>query len=646
MPANRKPTPSILDTDTALSNESSAPKLSVADFVRQKLNEKNHLAHTDTEQPNKLPDGDLLNDNNSTNNDVATNQTTDLSADTQNSPQIIGNSALAANKPKQAPKVVAVKRDPNDTPKKSLLAQDNKKPKTKPSATEPIPLWAAMAVSLLAGLSFVLSLAPYGLWGVAILSPMILYALLLLTQKPSRAFVVGLSYGFGVWASGAFWLYTSISLYGGVPSWLALILIGVMALGMGLFHAGTAWAFVKFLGKQPLAFSALWVIQEWLKTWVFTGFPWLFVGYAFTEVGIVSVLAPIVGVLGVSFVVVLFSASLVELLRQKAGYLLIALAMLAGSSILWLIDPTWTTPKDEKLSVSLIQGNIPQDVKWLTEYQQQTLEIYAETSQNEWGRDMVVWPEGAITVFHDEAQLVLEDIDRFAKRHNTAFLTGIPYRDLAAFNPDTDPYPPFYNSVMAFGAGSGIYKKQNLVPFGEYIPMGLDLFPNLANNHNIANHSKGDKTQSPLSIKNKAMGMAICYEVAYPETTRRNAKDSDFLLTVSNDAWFGTSSGPHQHLQMVQMRALETGRWFARGTNTGVTAIINEKGKIVAKAPQFERTVLRGDVAMMTGNTPYMVWGAYPILLICAALIGFSAFAGGARGRYFAKDGKYMQDYR
>lgn len=561
-----------------------------------------------------------------------------------------GSKPNTAPKTKKAPKVVAVVREAGDTPQKTAQPPNPKKKSPKPKPTPKkgeLPFWLSLLVAMLAGLSFVFSLAPYGLWGVAILSPMILYGLLLLADKPVRAFLLGLAYGFGVWASGAFWLYTSIHQYGGVPAWLAVIMIGAMALAMGLFHAIMAWGFVKFLGKQPLAFASVWVVQEWLKTWLFTGFPWLFVGYAFTEVALVSPLAPIVGVLGVGFVVVLFSASLVELLRQKAGYLLIALGMLVCSAMLWLISPTWTTPTGEKLSVSLVQGNIPQDLKWLTEYKQETLEIYAELSQHEWGRDMVVWPEGAVTVFHDEALLVLNDIDRFAKRHNTAFMTGIPYRDLAKFDPENDPYPPFYNSVMALGLGTGVYKKQNLVPFGEYIPFGIaDLLPNLANNKDVANHTKGDRTQNPLNIKGKPMGVAICYEVAYPETTRRNAKNSDFLLTVSNDAWFGTSSGPHQHLQMVQMRAMETGRWFARGTNTGVTAIINEKGQIVAKAPQFERTVLRGDVAMMTGRTPYMVWGVYPILLICAVLIGLSAFAGGARGRYFAKDGKYMQDYR
>lgn len=636
----------IANMDVATDDLTPTKQEKVLNFVAQKL--ADDMAQT-THQTDDLVVGssdvdnsiEPINDNHDTINPSSNNVIYGV-AETKNNPESATN-PLVSTKSGKPPKVVAVKRSDEDSLKKTEPVKPKKSKKT--PQKEPIALPLGLIASVVAGLAFVFSLAPYGLWVVAILSPMVLYALLLMTHSTKRAFYLGLAYGFGVWASGAFWLYTSISLYGGVPSWLALIMIGVMALVMGLFHGLMSACFVQFLGRQPIAFASIWVIQEWLKTWLLTGFPWLFVGYAFTEVKFVSVLAPIVGVLGISFVVVLFSASVVELLRQKAGYLLIAVVMLILSSILYVVDPTWTKPTGEKLSVSLVQGNIPQDVKWLTEYQQETLDIYAETSQHEWGRDMVIWPEGAVTVFHDQASHFLMDVDRFAKHYNTAFLTGIPYRDLQNFDPNRDPYPPFYNSVMALGAGSGIYNKQNLVPFGEYIPMGLDLLPNLANNHNIANHSKGDKYQKKINIKNKNLALAICYEVAYPETTRRNAKDSDFILTVSNDAWFGTSAGPHQHLQMVQMRALETGRWFVRGTNTGITAIIDHNGNIVAKAPQFVRTVLRGDVSMMMGRTPYMKWGLYPILVISFVFVGLSAIAN-VRGVYFRKDGKYTQDYR
>lgn len=498
--------------------------------------------------------------------------------------------------------------------------------RTKPPYT--LPLGLSLIIAWLAGAMFMLSLDPYGFWPLAIVSPAILYALLIPKMSNKRAFFIGESYGMGLWCVGAFWLYTSIHDYGDTPTWLALIAIAAMGLGMGLFHGILALVYNRFMGKQPLAFAALWVIQEWLKTWLFTGFPWLFVGYAFTEQYWLSSLAPIAGVFAVSFVAVLLAASLVEALRRRAGYLMASVALIAVSTLIWLINPAWTTPKNTpNLSVSLVQGNIPQDLKWLTEYQIETLRIYADLSRSEWGRDLVIWPESSIPMFQTEAWPFITEIVKQAKSSNTTWVTGIPYKDDAAFNPTTDKYPPFYNSVIALGSqGEGLYKKQRLVPFGEYIPFEgtLDLFPNLAGSQDIMSYSRGAADQAPLSVRGHKLGAAVCYEVAYPDTTRRNAIGTDFLLTISNDAWFGTSAGPLQHLQMVQMRALETGRWFMRATNTGVTAIINHKGQIVERAPQFERLVLRGEVEARTGETPFVRFGSLPILLLSALLIVLS----------------------
>lgn len=494
----------------------------------------------------------------------------------------------------------------------------------------PLPLWGSLLIALMGGSVFALALAPYKIWAIALLSPLLLYALLLPKIRSKHAFFVGWSYGFGLWFVGAFWLYHSIHEYGAVPSWLALIMIGLMALVMGLFHAVMAWIFVRFLGKQPLAFAAVWVVQEWLKTWLFTGFPWLFVGYAFTEQYWISSIAPVLGVFGVSFLAVLLGASVIDALRGKVGFLIIATLTLMISAMLWLVEPKWTTSTNKTLSVSLVQGNIPQDLKWLSEYRNQTLEIYAQLSQAEWGRDVVIWPEAAIPMLSYEALPFISEVANLASSHKSAWVTGIPFVDLENHHPN-ETYPPLYNAVLAVGHNTtqGLYKKQNLVPFGEYIPMkGLfDILPDLANSQDMYSHTKGEKNQQLLMVQGRAMASAICYEVAYPSTTRHNAKNSEFLLTISNDAWFGTSAGPHQHLQMVQMRSLETGRWFVRATNTGITALIDDKGRIVGRAPQFERTVLRGDVMMMSGETPYMRFGDSVILMLCVCLVGLSAWA-------------------
>lgn len=197
-----------------------------------------------------------------------------------------------------------------------------------------------------------------------------------------------------------------------------------------------------------------------MKTWLFTGFPWLFVGYAFTEQYWLSSLAPVAGVFAVSFVAVLFAASMVELLRRRGGYMLASVVILLISTLLWLINPQWTKPKGTPdLSVSLIQGNIPQDLKWLTEYQVKTLEIYATLTRSEWGRDVVVWPESSIPMFQTEAVGFISEMVKMANATDTTWVTGIPYKDEAAFDASTDKYPPFYNSVIALGAqADGLYK--------------------------------------------------------------------------------------------------------------------------------------------------------------------------------------------
>ncbi|HNP03179.1 MAG TPA: apolipoprotein N-acyltransferase, partial [Agitococcus sp.] len=281
----------------------------------------------------------------------------------------------------------------------------------------------------------------------------------------------------------------------------------------------------------------------------------------------------------------------------------------------------WTkSDYQQGLSVSIVQGNIPQDVKWQMEWRDKTLAIYEQLSKSEWGQDVVIWPEAAIPMFQYEANDFLIKINNTATATNTAFVTGIPYADLENIN--KQGIPPFYNSIAALGAGNGLYFKQRLVPFGEYVPFeswlrGVLPFFNLE----MSSFSAGNPQQSSLIVKDYKLAAAICYEIAYPEITRRNAEKADFITTLSNDGWFGTSTGPHQHLQMVQMRALETGKWIIRATNTGISGFISPKGTIVKKAPQFKRTVLRGHVYPVKGQTPFSRLGNWPILIFCFGIL-------------------------
>jgi apolipoprotein N-acyltransferase len=483
-----------------------------------------------------------------------------------------------------------------------------------------LPLIFPMLIALFSGAIFSYALAPFYYWWLAILSPALLYACL---QKRSakHAFWIGWSYGIGLWFVGAFWLYTSIHVYGDTPAWLSIIMIAIMAIIMGLFSAVQTWLYRRFFPETPLTFAPIWVVFEWAKTWVFTGFPWLFAGYAFTE-RFLDAYAPLFGVFGVSFVVVLLAAALVEILKKRLFWLIPSAVLLLGAYGASYMS--FVSPKNEKpLTVSLIQGNIPQDLKWLLEYQQQTLLIYAELSRTEWGRDLIVWPESSIPMFQTEIQPFLDAVEQQAEKSSSAWVTGIPYWDLPASQ--LAGRPMYYNSLMASGdEAEGLYKKQRLVPFGEYIPLSGLLswvLPALQNDPSMSGFSRGESTQKPLSIKNHALGAAICYEVAYPNLTRRNASQSDFLITVSNDAWFTGTAGPWQHLQMVQMRAKENGRWFIRATNTGVTAFIDENGHIVKQAPQDQRLVLRGDLPAMQGKTLYTRLSDWPVLIVSVLLL-------------------------
>lgn len=483
-----------------------------------------------------------------------------------------------------------------------------------------LPYVYPLFIALIAGAVFSFALAPFHWWWLAILSPALLYATLH-GRSAKQAFGIGLAYGFGLWFVGAFWLYTSIHDYGDTNAILSVLMIAIMAILMGLFSAVQAWVYRRFFPETPLTFAPIWVLFEWAKTWVFTGFPWLFSGYAFTE-RFLDHYAPLFGVYAVSFVVIILACALVEILKRRVFWIVPVAVLLLGAWAVSFIQ--FVQPKPEKpLSVSLIQGNIPQDLKWLTQYQDQTLEIYKQLSLSEWGRDLIIWPESSIPMFQTDIPDFFKKMDLTARQHDSAWLTGIMYLDIEESLRNDKPM--MYNGLMAYGTeASGLYKKQRLVPFGEYIPLSGLLawvLPALQNDPSMSGFSRGESDQKPFSIKGHHLAAAICYEVAYPNLTRRNASDSDFLVTVSNDAWFKGTAGPQQHLQMVQMRAKENGRWFVRATNTGVTAFIDEQGHIVKQAPMDQKAVLRGDLPAMQGRTWYNKFGDWPILIFSVMLL-------------------------
>jgi apolipoprotein N-acyltransferase len=275
----------------------------------------------------------------------------------------------------------------------------------------------------------------------------------------------------------------------------------------------------------------------------------------------------------------------------------------------------WVKPIT-RATVGLVQGNIAQSAKWEPESVAPILATYRDLSDAAWGRDIVVWPEAAVTLFVEQARVYLDAMSDRASRAGSALVLGIPDVERMPHGP-----PLFLNTALALGLGDGQYAKRRLVPFGEYVPFeqalrGLIAFFDLPMSHAVA----GAERQPPLQLKSSRAAVAICYEIVYPELVRESAKTADVLITISNDTWFGRSLGPLQHMEMAQMRALENGRWLLRATNDGVTAIVDARGHIVKSLPRFEPGVLTGEFSVMTGQTPFTRFGTLPVVVVLAAM--------------------------
>lgn len=477
-----------------------------------------------------------------------------------------------------------------------------------------------------AGALNTLAFAPFGLWPLAILSPLALY-LLLRNLSARAAFGRGFAYGFGFWLSGASWVYVSIHTYGYTPITTAVCLTLLFAAFLSLFFFAWWTAFYAHLARgvlRPALFIALWILGEWSRNWIFTGFPWLHQGYAFIDTPLAG-FAPLGGVLLMSALVIGGAVLLPDLVQGTRRARLIALAAITTIAVSGqaLKQISWTTPVGNPQRVSLMQGNIPQDMKWLLDMQQPTIDIYTALSEPEWGRDLLIWPEAAVPMYAYQATELLDRLQARAELSGSTLILGIPH---VARSGDTeqDNYI-FHNSLLGLGRTPAIYHKVKLVPFGEYVPLA-PLFRAIAPFFSLPQiplegFSSGQEEQKPLTAGALRIEPFICYEIVYADHVRRHAADRDVLLTVSNDAWFGESHGPRQHFQIARMRALETGRFLLRGTNTGVSGIIDPHGAVVAEAPQFARTVLRGEVTAMRGSTPFMVVGEWPVLGICAGLL-------------------------
>lgn len=479
---------------------------------------------------------------------------------------------------------------------------------------------AGYLAAMVAGGLTTLAAAPFSWWWLAPIAAALMYVGLS-RQSGRQALLRGWCYGLGLFGTGTSWVYVSIHDYGYTSMPLAIFLTSLFVASMALFIAVPFGLYRRFIGTRwsVLSFTGLWVLMEWLRTWLFTGFPWLLLGSTQVDSPLAA-WAPIGGVYLLSLIVALSGALLV---RLAEGRWLVA-PMLAA---LWLVPlalpQQWTSTSGEPLKVSLLQGNLPQQVKWTAEGQSQAVITYltmthrlameanADSAQVP-TPELVVWPEAALPMFEDQAEPILAQAQA-ALPPNTALLTGILQRDNTG---------RFYNAVIGLGNAEGHYRKAHLVPFGEYLPLesllrGAIAFFDLP----LPVMTPGRDPQTPLSAAGHPIGNAICYEIIYADLVASRARHSDMLLTVSNDSWFGDSIGPHQHLEMARLRALENGRYVIRATSNGITAIIDDQGRILDQLPQFETARLDGEVQPMTGLTPYTRTGSWPTWLLAALML-------------------------
>lgn len=492
-----------------------------------------------------------------------------------------------------------------------------------------------MLLALGAGAATILAFAPFGFWPLQMATLALLCHLLLAAPSVKRSALLGWAFGFGWSVCGVYWLFISMHRYGGLPSWMAALAVGLMALLLGAFAAlalaGSAWLRQRWqlsaLVLALLVFPSLWALSEWLRGWIFTGFPWVVSGYAHSASPLAG-FAPIIGVYGLGWLTALVAAC-IALLPIKKMPIVIAVAILAAGSLLSQIK--WTAPQGQPLQVRLLQGNVPQEMKFDSEQIGHSLRLYYE-SITAAPADLIATPETAIPLLAQQLPPdYLPRLSDFARQSNSHLALGLPLGN----GPQQ-----YANSMIGIAPDASRYRydKHHLVPFGEFIPTGFRWFVDLMQIP-LGDFTRGAALQAPFAVKDQWLLPNICYEDLFGEEIADQLAASHFsgqpsasiLLNMSNIGWFGDSLALPQHLQISQMRSLETGRPMLRATNTGVTAVINPQGKVMAQLPPFTRGTLAATVQGTGGMTPYILYGNGSVVGLAWLALAAAWFSGRKR---------------
>ena len=464
--------------------------------------------------------------------------------------------------------------------------------------------------AFLLGAASVLGFAPFGWFFLPILCLAALFSLLR-HASPRRAFRVGWTYGLGLFLGGVSWVYVSLATYAGMPPALAALATLLFCAAFALYPALALWLGTRLAPpgwtRVALALPASWALLEWLRGWLFSGFPWLALGYSQVPHSPLLGYAPLFGVYGVGLLAVL-SAGALAALQARALALLVAV-WLGG----WVLDGIhWTQAVGLPVKVALLQGNVAQEMKFRPDELERTLLDYRTAVLASDAR-LIVLPETALPLLRSRLPPdYLASLGAHARRNGGDVVLGVP---------EGEGGERYYNSVITLGTSpEGRYRKAHLVPFGEFLPPGFTWALRVLSIP-LSDFSSGDAEQAPLAAAGQKLAVNVCYEDVFGEERITAARASTMLVNVSNDAWFGTSFAPKQHLQIGAMRSLEAGRWQLRANNTGYTAVIDAHGRTRNLLPHFTQGKLEARVQGMSGETPYLRWGNWPTLTAILLLL-------------------------
>ncbi|WED44163.1 apolipoprotein N-acyltransferase [Legionella cardiaca] len=472
--------------------------------------------------------------------------------------------------------------------------------------------------AFLFGLILPLSFAPFHIPGAAILSIAFFYAQLIEEKNPHPV-LNGLFYGLGYFGLGISWIYVSIHEYGHLNSIVSALITLLFLLYLSLFPALMAGICKRLINSRYpvyscLLFSAVWILCEYSRSTLFSGFPWLLLGFGQFDAPS-KYLLPIIGVFGVGFITC-FAAALLTTSIQFKG---VARYLALTAFVFLLLFPSllrqvaWAEPKAEPVSVGIIQANLSMRDKWDENLFWQLLQRYQDETEKLLGTQLIVMPESAIPLPPSYVEEFLGQMHKKAKKAGSAILLGIPKPTMIDEN-------SYFNALISLGAAKGSYLKQHLVPFGEYIPKAVQTISEWLAIPD-ANLLPGKKNQALVKVQRHSIATLICYELAYGDLLRQQLPKGEWIVSISDDGWFGHSLAMYQQLQMAQVRSLATGRYQVVANNDGLSSVINAQGELVASLPAFNSGILKTTLIPATGTTPWVRVGDTPILIFCALII-------------------------